>query len=266
MAELVLALDYPNAEPALDMARRVAGEVPWAKVGLELFTAAGPDVVRRLKNMGFKVFLDLKCLDIPNTVAGAVRAAAGLRADLLTVHASGGRRMLEAAVAARDQVAAVAARDQVAAVAAKDQVAAVSARDQATAMVLDETAAPLMRLFAVTVLTSQDASDLGLPGPDEVAALVMERARLAAACGLDGVVCSGLEVARIKKEITPRLRCLTPGIRPAGADDDQRRVVTPERAVRDGADLLVVGRPITQAGDPVGAARAILAQMTGSAV
>lgn len=230
MAELVLALDYPSAEPALGMARRVAGEVPWAKVGLELFTAAGPDVVRGLKEMGFRVFLDLKCLDIPNTVAGAVRAAAALGADLLTVHASGGRRMLQAAVAARDETGTA------------------------------------LQLFAVTVLTSQDASDLGLAGPDEVAALVMERARLAAACGLDGVVCSGLEVAGIKREITPALRCLTPGIRPAGTDDDQRRVVTPERAVRDGADLLVVGRPITRAADPAGAARAILAQMAGSAV
>jgi len=236
MAELVLALDYPTPEPALAMARQVAGHVPWAKVGLELFTAAGPDVVRDLKGMGFKVFLDLKCLDIPNTVAGAVRAAAALKADLLTVHASGGRRMLEAAASARDE------------------------------------AAPTHRLmlFAVTVLTSQDALDLGLPGPEAVASLVLERARLAASCGLDGVVCSGLEVAGIKSEVTPAPLCLTPGIRPvegpAGSGDDQRRVVTPAQAVAAGADLLVVGRPITRHPSPVEAARTILAQLAESAV
>ncbi len=241
MAQLVLALDYPGPKPALDMATQMAGEVPWVKVGLELFTATGPDVVRRLKDMGFKVFLDLKCLDIPNTVAGAVLAAAAQGADLLTVHASGGRRMLEAAVAARDKSAALAARDQ----------PALAHRPM---------------LFAVTVLTSQDSADLGLSGPEAVSALVLDRARLAASCGLDGVVCSGLEVADIKSKVSPSLLCLTPGIRPAGTDDDQRRVVTPAQAVAAGADLLVVGRPITRASSPANAARAILAQMADSAV
>lgn len=240
MAQLILALDYPDAKQAMAMAAQVAGEVPWVKVGLELFTASGPGVVRELKKTGFKVFLDLKCLDIPNTVAGAVRSAASLGADMLTLHASGGRRMLEAAVAARDQAAAVSASD--------------------------ETAGHRLMLFAVSVLTSQDNTDLGLEAPSDVAALVLERARLAASCGLDGVVCSGLEVTGIKNNISPSPLCLTPGIRPAGTDDDQRRVVTPARAVADGSDFLVVGRPITRAHDPAGAARAILAQMADSAV
>jgi orotidine-5'-phosphate decarboxylase len=186
------------------------------KVGKELFTAAGPDVVRALQDLGFEIFLDLKYHDIPNTVAGACRAAAKLGVWMLNVHASGGEAMMRAA---REALAGLARP-------------------------------PL--LIAVTILTSlsqEDLARIGLAG--SVEENVERLARLARACGLDGVVCSAQEASALRRATGPDFTLVTPGIRLADANaDDQSRVVTPVEAVRLGADYLVIGRPITQAPDP----------------
>ena len=231
MAELVVALDFPRAEEALDVARRLRADVAWVKIGLELFVAAGPDVVSGMKDLGLKVFLDLKFHDIPNTVRGAVRSAARLGADMLTLHASGGRAMLDAAVEA----------------------------------VHDLPQRPL--LFAVTVLTSMSAEDTALLGRRDVQGLVGDMALSSCAAGLDGVVCSALETRAVKAACAGRLACLTPGIRladgPGASAGDQKRVADPAFAVTQGSDYLVVGRPITSAPDPAEAARRFLRAMDG---
>lgn len=224
MPELMVALDFPVADSALDLAGRLRGTVPWCKVGMELFCQAGPSVLARLRDMGFHVFLDLKFYDIPHTVAQAVRAAARHGAEMLTIHTQGGERMCREA----------------------RQAAADGAQP------------PL--LFGVTVLTSFGPGQM--PGiarePGDFAA---QLASMAADWDLDGVVCSGQEAAGIKAR-QPGLRCLCPGIRPsAAAADDQCRIMTPAAAVAVGADYLVVGRPITRADDPLAAARAILDEM-----
>ncbi len=215
-ARVIVALDYPDAAPALEFVSRISPDQCRLKVGKELFTSAGPDLVRHLSGQGFDVFLDLKYHDIPNTVANACRAATGLGVWMLNVHALGGRRMLEAAAAA---------------------VGAVSKP-------------PL--LVAVTILTSMDASDLesiGLGGTPEEH--VLELASLARDCGLDGVVCSSRETAVLRERCGNDFQLVTPGIRPAGsAADDQRRVMTPADAIRNGSNYLVIGRPVTQADDP----------------
>jgi orotidine-5'-phosphate decarboxylase len=218
MAELIVALDYPDRASALRMAERLQGVVCWVKVGLELYTACGPDIVLALKERGFKVFLDLKLMDIPNTVRGAVRAACDHQVDMLTLHLFGGREMVEAALQAR------------------------------TDSTFPGEGGPL--LFGVTLLTSLTAENL--PWDCELATgeLILLLARQGADWGLDGVVCSGLEVRAIKESVSRPLLCLTPGIRAAGPTDDQRRTVTPEAALAAGSDYLVVGRPITAAIDP----------------
>lgn len=228
MAQLIAALDYTSAEDALATAAALRGCPLWMKVGLELFTHEGPSVVTRLKDMGFKVMLDLKMFDIPNTVKGGVRSACLMGADLVTLHALGGERMIRAAREAVDESAASGGSK------------------------------PL--LFAVTVLTSMAPGEL--PGyGDDLPGLAADLAAGGQAWGLDGVVCSGHEVEAIKRRC-PDLRCLTPGIRPAaGNADDQRRIMTPAQAVRAGSDFLVVGRPITKAPIPAEAARAILEEM-----
>ncbi|NDV17999.1 orotidine-5'-phosphate decarboxylase [Pseudodesulfovibrio sp. JC047] len=230
MAELVVALDYKDADAAFAMARTLQGAVSWVKVGLELFSAEGPQVVSGLKKMGFKVFLDLKFFDIPNTVQGAVRSAVRSGADMVNIHALGGERMARAAVAGCAE-------------------AAVSVEK-----------APIV--LAVTMLTSMAAGDLPVenaPAPSEMA---LDLAVKAEQYGLNGVVCSGLEVERIKAACGENFICLTPGIRPASSDaGDQRRVVTPAQAVRSGSDYLVVGRPITQASAPRETALAIVEEM-----
>lgn len=225
MAELIAALDVESGEKALRLASALKGTVGWLKIGLELFTARGPSAVRDLKRMGFNIFLDLKFYDIPNTVAAGARSAAALEADMLTVHCQGGGRMCQAALE--------------------------SAAKYSSGKLL---------IFGVTVLTS--FADEDLPGLDAPAgAYAMKLADLAAQWGLPGVVCSGLEVEKIKSR-NPALLCLCPGIRPQGfGGEDQRRVVSPGRAVQAGADYLVVGRPITQAPDPAKAAEAILEEM-----
>jgi orotidine-5'-phosphate decarboxylase len=232
--DLVVALDLPDAAAALVLAAKLPAEC-WAKVGLELFTAAGPEVVRCLAQAGRKVFLDLKFLDIPNTVRGAVRAASRLGAALVDVHLLGGARMLAAALEGREDAAA------------------------------EGFARPL--LLGITVLTSMGPGDLPLPGGADPAELVLPLARLARAEGLDGVVCSGREVAAIKSACGADFLCLAPGIRPAGEDaGDQRRTMTPAQAVAAGADFLVAGRPITRAADPAAAARAMLEQIRDACV
>lgn len=231
MSRLVVALDAPNRQTALEMARPLQGVVPWVKVGLELFTAEGPDLVGRLKKFGFQVFLDLKFFDIPNTVRGAVRSAGHAGADMCNIHVLGGERMAEAALAGRDE------------------------------------SAPEMLLFGVTLLTSMTETDLPLDsGGAQASEIALRLAVSAKAYYLDGVVCSGLEVEGIKAATSDGLLCLTPGIRPDGAERaDQRRVVTPAQAVQSGSDFLVVGRPITGSEHPDLAAKAIQGEMIRAA-
>ena len=227
MAQLIAALDYTNAADALATADSLRGCPVWMKVGLELFTQEGPSIVRSLRERGFRVMLDLKMFDIPNTVAGGVRSACRMGVDLITLHALGGERMIRAAVEAASE--------------------------------FPEGSRPL--LFAVTILTSMAPGEL--PGySGDLSELAADLAAGGQRWGLDGVVCSGHEVRAIKARC-PGLLCLTPGIRPASGTpaDDQRRVMTPAQAVRAGSDFLVVGRPITKAAVPADAARAILNEM-----
>jgi len=202
------------------------GDVPsWIKIGLELFCAEGPSIVSALVGRGHAVMLDLKLHDIPETVARATAVVASLGAGLITVHAGGGRSMLEAAVKA---------------------------------------AGTRTRVLAVTVLTSLDDADLatiGAIGP--VGELVKQRAQLAIAAGCAGVVASPHEVAAIRAVAPPDFLIVTPGVRPAGAElGDQKRVMTPKQARAAGADLVVVGRPLRDAADPAAAARAIVAELS----
>jgi orotidine-5'-phosphate decarboxylase len=218
------ALDFPSWAQAEPFARAVAPAVGMLKVGLELFAAEGPPAVRSAAALGRPVFLDLKLHDIPNTVEGAARSAAASGAALLTVHASGGAEMVRAAVRG---------------------------------------AGGRLRVLAVTVLTSLDADALravGLDGPPEAA--VVRLARLAVGAGAGGLVCSPHEVRAVRAAVGPAPLLVVPGVRPAGAArGDQARVATPAEAVAAGADVLVVGRPLRDAADPVAAARAIAASL-----
>ncbi|MBY0336341.1 MAG: orotidine-5'-phosphate decarboxylase [Acetobacteraceae bacterium] len=220
---LIVALDAPTDAQALAWAGAVAGEAGLVKCGLELFCAAGPGIVPRLAAQA-PVFLDLKLHDIPNTVAGAVRSLAPLGAAMLTLHAPGGAAMIAAAREAAETAGA---------------------------------ARPI--LLAVTVLTSLDAAALAAAGMgSDTRAQVLRLARLAMAAGADGLVCSPQEVAPIRDALGAAPMLVVPGIRPAGsAVGDQARVATPAQAVAEGADWIVVGRPITQAPDPAAAARAL---------
>jgi len=217
--KIIVALDYADAASALALVGRLDPALCRLKVGKELFTVAGPELVRALVARGFEVFLDLKFHDIPNTVAAACRAAAGLGVWMLNVHASGGRRMMTAAQES-----------------------------------LAELPKPPL-LIAVTVLTSMSAEDLNEVGvSDAPADQVLRLARLAQQCKLDGVVCSAQEASMLRTELGADFRLVTPGIRPAGFDvGDQRRVMTPAEALRAGATNLVIGRPITAATDPLAA-------------
>jgi orotidine-5'-phosphate decarboxylase len=224
---IIVALDYADAAPAIALADRLDPGRCRLKIGKQLFVGEGPDVVRRLQDQGFDVFLDLKFHDIPNTVAGACRAAADLGVWMVNVHASGGRDMM---AAAREAV--------------------------------DAAETPPL-LIAVTLLTSLDVADLrdtGVEGqPEEQVARL---ARLAHACRLDGVVCSPMELATLAGVVPNGFLRVTPGVRPAGGDQgDQKRIATPSRAIADGAHYLVIGRPVTQANDPAAALTAIDAQI-----
>ncbi|HXI99841.1 MAG TPA: orotidine-5'-phosphate decarboxylase [Micropepsaceae bacterium] len=224
---IFVAIDTPSRDAATALAARVGPYVGGFKVGLEFVSANGPDGVRAMVAIGRPVFLDVKLHDIPNTVAGAMKALAPLGAAIINVHASGGAAMMRAAV---------------------DAAASVP---------------PRPKVLAVTVLTSLEAADLaamGISGSplDQVVRL----AKLAQASGIDGVVCSPQEIEAVRTACGPDFLIVTPGVRPAGgALDDQRRVMTPKQAIAAGADFLVIGRPITGAADPAEAARAILREI-----
>ena len=220
---IIVALDFPDTAEAVALAQQLDPGRCRVKVGKELFTRGGPAVVGHLANTGFDVFLDLKFHDIPNTVAGACKAALAMGVWMLNVHAIGGRKMME------------------------------TARE----VVGDGADAPL--LIAVTLLTSLSESDLSETGLGGTAAEhVVRLAKLAESCGLDGAVCSAREISLIRDGCKPGFRLVTPGIRPAGVGfSDQRRVMTPGEALLAGSDYLVIGRPITAAADPMAALTAI---------
>jgi orotidine-5'-phosphate decarboxylase len=222
-----VALDTPDLDNALSLARSVKPYVGGLKVGLEFITALGPDAIRRVAEIGLPVFADVKFHDIPNTVAGAAKAIAGLGVAIFNVHASGGEAMMRAAAGA----------------------------------IAPWTPRPL--LIAVTVLTSLDDGVLRTVGQQTPASEQVGRlAALAKASGLDGVVCSAHELATVRAACGPDFLTIVPGIRPAGAAvGDQKRVMTPKQAVAAGADILVIGRPITAAPDPAEAAKAIAEEL-----
>jgi orotidine-5'-phosphate decarboxylase len=227
---LIVALDVPDAASAAALAARLENACQWFKVGLELFVAAGPAVLEPLLKRGHSIFLDLKFHDIPNTVAGAVRSAAGLGVHMMTVHASGGPAMLSAARAA-----------------------------------LEGFQNP-PELLAVTVLTSMDSAQSAAVGVERSPAGQVELlAKMGLAAGIRGFVCSPREVATLRALTGPDGVLVIPGIRPAGAGiGDQKRIATPADALRAGASYLVVGRPISQAPDPAEAAEAILKEMAAA--
>ncbi len=231
--KIIVALDLPDAASALEMARSLRGQVEWVKVGMTLFYAEGPSIVRELRSLGFKVFVDLKLNDIPHQVEGACRSLTRAGADMLTVHASGGRAMMEAAVKATEAAAA-------------------------------KFRAPRPKIVAVTVLTSLDTAaleEVGVTAPagEQVATLAM----LASDAGCDGIVCSPNEAAAMRAILGDVALIVTPGVRPAGEDaSDQARTATPAEAIAAGASYLVIGRPITGATNPVAAATAIAEEMS----
>lgn len=223
MNPIFVAIDTPDLERARSLAEQVRADAGGVKLGLEFFSANGPAGVASISELGLSVFLDVKLHDIPNTVAKAVEALRPLKPAVLTVHAAGGPAMLEAAKAA---------------------------------------AAPMTKVVAVTVLTSLDGSDLQSIGVQSEPREQVERlAALAKASGVDGIVCSGAEVAAAKA-LWPEGFFVVPGVRPPGGEvSDQKRVVTPRQALDDGASMLVIGRPITGASDPAAALRDIAATL-----
>ena len=223
MSPLFVAIDTPDLQRATELARALHGSVGGVKLGLEFFCANGPDGVAAVGEIGIPLFLDLKLHDIPNTVAGAMRSLSPLRPVIVTVHAAGGRAMLEAAKAA---------------------------------------AAPDTKVVAVTVLTSLDENDLRSIGVDRGPQdQVQSLTALARDSGLDGIVCSGAEVKPAHSS-WPDGFFVVPGVRPEGSSvGDQKRVVSPRAAMADGASILVIGRPITEAADPTSAAREITASL-----
>ena len=225
---LIVALDVPKADAARGLVGRLAGHVGMFKVGSQLFTAAGPDLVHEIVGRGEKVFLDLKFHDIPNTVAGAVASASRLGVSFVDVHGLGGRAMMEAGVGALPAMGT--------------------------------------RLLAITILTSHDEESLGEIGVNgSMADSVRRLAQLAKEAGTDGVVASPHEVALVREACGTDFLIVTPGIRPAGAaQGDQARAATPAAALAAGADYIVVGRPITEAADPAAAADAIVREAEGS--
>jgi orotidine-5'-phosphate decarboxylase len=220
---LIVALDLPSAAQARQVVQNLGEAITTYKIGKQLFTAEGPEIVRDLVSSGRKVFLDLKFHDIPNTVGAAVRSATELGVSMLTVHASGGSKMLKAAVEAANA------------------------------------SATKPMILAVTVLTSlgdADLQEIGISG--NVAAQVLRLGALAHSAGCGGLVASAHEARELRRELGEGFEIVTPGVRPAGADvGDQARVLTPAEAIRAGASRLVVGRPITEAGSPLEAARQI---------
>ena len=221
------AIDRPDLDGAIVLGRSLIGAVGGLKVGLEFVTANGPDGVRRIVDLGLPVFLDVKFHDIPNTVAGAVRQAAKLGVAMLTVHAGGGEAMLRAAVEAARETE------------------------------------PSPQLLGVTVMTSMDDADLAALGlSDKVADHVLRLSEMAWNAGLDGLVCAPQEIVLLRERFEEKVKLVVPGIRPAGsATGDQKRTLSPAEAIARGADILVIGRPITGARDPRAAALAIAAEI-----
>ncbi len=229
MAEVIVALDVQTRAEAVAKVQQIGDAIDFYKIGMELFTAEGPDVVKAVKDLGKKIFLDLKFHDIPRTVERAIRSGGKLGVDLMTIHSVGGKAMIQAARQAADEFGANGPK-----------------------------------ILAVTVLTSLDQTDLqdvGIVGRTP-AEQVQAMAQFATAQGAHGLVCSPKEVGLLSKTLPHGTLFITPGVRPAGAAvGDQKRVATPADAVRDGATHLVVGRPILAADDPAAAARAILAEI-----
>lgn len=221
---LIVALDFPTAPEALDLVCDLAGEVSTFKIGLELYTASGPEIVRAVSATGARIFLDLKLHDIPNTVAKAVAAAGKLGVAMLTVHLSGGRGMLEAAVAE---------------------------------------AGDSMLLLGVTVLTSSDETTLRETGVNSaVVEQTLRLANLGAEAGVRGLIASPHEVLALRAGAAAKMTIITPGVRPAwSAADDQKRFTTPREAIENGADYLVIGRPITAHPEPREAVRKIIHEL-----
>lgn len=218
---LIVALDFPTQAKALALVSVLSGSVSIFKIGLELYTAAGPEIVRAVAATGARIFLDLKLQDIPNTVAKAVSAASELGVQMLTIHLSGGRAMLEAAVQARP---------------------------------------PSLLLLGVTVLTSATQETLNEVGVSSALTdQVIRLGELGKNCGVDGLITSPQEVRTLRERLGPEIKLVTPGVRPAWAGaDDQKRFTTPSEALKNGADYLVVGRPITANPDPRAAAERLL--------
>ena len=229
--KIIVALDFPSQNPALELVDKLDPSKCRLKVGKELFTRSGPQLVEGLQRRGFEVFLDLKFHDIPNTTSAAVAAAADLGVWMVNVHASGGEKMMAAC------------------------------RERLETFGTDR---PL--LIAVTVLTSMNADDLaGIGITDSPEAQVSRLATLTKNCGLDGVVCSAQEAPKLKAEQGADFKLITPGIRPVTADKgDQQRIMTPTDALKAGSDYLVIGRPITQAPDPLAALEAIHSEVIGA--
>ena len=221
---LIVALDVSGHAEAISLAQTLAPFAAWMKIGLQLFTAEGPDLVRAIRDTGAKVFLDLKVHDIPNTAARAVESAAGLDVQMLTLHLGGGSEMIRAAVAI---------------------------------------APGTLLLLGVTVLTSANSESLRQIGiSDDVSRQVVRLAKIGADCGIGGIVASAREIGALRKAIDRKLKLVIPGIRPRGNEEhDQKRTMTPAQAVAAGADYLVVGRPITSAPDPMIAAKQILEEI-----
>ena len=227
--KIIIALDVPDTDGALRLIDSIAdhGEPPaLCKIGLELFTAEGPSVVKAVKARGCEVFLDLKFHDIPNTVAHAIRSAAGLGVAMTTIHAVGGSVMMEAAAKAAEKME--------------------------------------LLILAVTVLTSMDSDQLSSTGINvEPKEQVLRLVRLAAKAGIGGIVCSPLEISAIRESFDEKLRIVTPGVRPIwAAAGDQKRVMTPAEAVAAGSDWLVIGRPITASENPKEAYAKVVAELS----
>ncbi len=229
-SKVIVALDFPDAKTAMQLVNQLNPELCKLKVGKELFTASGPDFVRSLVKLGFKVFLDLKFHDIPNTVASACAVAADLGVWMMNVHASGGRKMMETA---------------------SNRLAQLSER-------------PL--LIGVTILTSlsqEEINEVGYTGSPQ--ANVLNLAKLAMSSGLDGIVCSPLEASPVREATHPGFQLVTPGVRPVFAStDDQKRVMTPADALQAGANYLVIGRPITAADNPMANLELILQEVSSA--
>ena len=223
----MLALDLPDRESALDMLTKLRGNLEWVKIGLQMYLAYGSDFVREVADMGFKIFLDLKLYDIPNTVASAVKSLKGLPISMLTIHTSGGREMMKSAIEAGKETN------------------------------------PDLLILGVTVLTSFNDEGLAetgvsLPPAQQVESL----AKLAVDCGMKGLVCSPLEIEALRKILPEDVKLVTPGIRPAGSDaNEQKRIMTPALAAEIGSSYIVVGRPILKAENPAEMARSIINEL-----